>query len=624
MATSYPKFTSASTGKTTYSNGATTTPAKTATIGKTQTASAYSAVSGLLSQIASYLGQQTTGSLNMLKSGGSGVSTTGKSMAVNPKTQPTYTVQNGQLVAVPQKTSNQGVATSTKPVMSGGSSVTSGAYSKNSAGQLQSVPMQSLGYQAGSLDKALSVKKIADRLNLSLNEAKSSSWDSNGTKTDKITGLMESTAGEFGKNFDSVDDLNLSYNSNPTIKGALDQYIAQGGTLEQIMSKIQANQASQAQNQPYTIQQGDTLSAIANRTGKSIQDLMALNPQITNPNLIRAGEALNLGAKVQDSASYLAEMKKPYVTDPEALLKLSPDKLMQNEILRQANIPQEWKDYYLGTPEKMGVFELEKAQKQAQLDLIEEKLADDKRAYREKANLQIEKTRNELGMALAETETNRLKAKNYMTGLLAKLGALNTTGAAGESLVKLDQKYEEMKLNTTAKYNLAIREMESEMNEGLNDIENGYADKSNKIKEDLTKSASDITKELMKLDIESQSKIYSLTSSYAKLLQTQKEKAQKAIKAGADGYVTEFRNLISIGQTPGLSFASPAKQQSLNNAYLTKRGTKIATTVAKPKFSSTERNKLIMAGLINAPQQEQLNYLYGKSTGGSGLTANDL
>ena len=611
MATAYPKFTSASTGLTTWSDGRTSsyanpTPVSSGTIGRTQTASVFSALSRLLSQ---YLGQQTTGATNTLKSGGSGVSTSGKSMAVNPKTQPTYTVKNGQLVVVPQKSSNQkssnqGVATKSQPVLNAKNQAITGAYTKNSSGSYAEVPMQSLGYTAtGNLDKVRNIQKVADKFVLSLNETKKSSWDSLGTKSDKMASLMESTAGEFGKNWNSVDEMNLDYNSNPSIKNALDQFVANGGTLEQIMSRIQANQASA---QPYTVQPGDTLNAISARTGKSVQEIMALNPQITDPNLIQAGSALNLGANIQDSTSYLAEMRKNVITDPEALLKLPQDKLLQNEIARQANIPEQWKDYYLGTPEKMGVFELEKAQKQAQLDLIEEKLADDKRVYKEKAQLQIDKIRAEMDMALAETETNRLKAKNYMTGLLAKLGALNTTGAAGEALVKLDQKYEEMKVNTRAKYTMAIRELEIEMNEGIDEIENGYADKANKIREDLTKSASDITKELMKLELDSQSKIYSLSTSYAKLLQSQKEKQAKALKDNANAYVTEFKSIVS---TPGLDF-SGANLSALS-------GLTMKTTVPKAKFTQSERNKLIMAGLFNAPQSEQLAYLYGKSSSGS-------
>ena len=45
----------------------------------------------------------------------------------------------------------------------------------------------------------------------------------------------------------------------------------------------------------YNIQSGDTLSAIAAKNGTTVAALMALNPQITNPNKIYAGQFLNLG-----------------------------------------------------------------------------------------------------------------------------------------------------------------------------------------------------------------------------------------------------------------------------------------------------------------------------------------
>lgn len=44
----------------------------------------------------------------------------------------------------------------------------------------------------------------------------------------------------------------------------------------------------------YKVQSGDTLSKIAKNTGKSIGDLMKANPQIKDPNKIRAGDTYNI------------------------------------------------------------------------------------------------------------------------------------------------------------------------------------------------------------------------------------------------------------------------------------------------------------------------------------------
>jgi len=42
------------------------------------------------------------------------------------------------------------------------------------------------------------------------------------------------------------------------------------------------------------VQQGDTLTSIAQKAGVSVQDLIAANPQITDPNLIQAGMQINI------------------------------------------------------------------------------------------------------------------------------------------------------------------------------------------------------------------------------------------------------------------------------------------------------------------------------------------
>lgn len=45
----------------------------------------------------------------------------------------------------------------------------------------------------------------------------------------------------------------------------------------------------------YSVVAGDSLSKIAQRNGTTLQGLLALNPDITNPNVIRVGQQINLG-----------------------------------------------------------------------------------------------------------------------------------------------------------------------------------------------------------------------------------------------------------------------------------------------------------------------------------------
>ncbi|MBX9655677.1 LysM domain-containing protein [bacterium] len=78
----------------------------------------------------------------------------------------------------------------------------------------------------------------------------------------------------------------------------------------------------------YTIKYGDTLSTIASQTGKSMQELLSLNPSITDPNKIYAGRTLNLGADApapapdpnagkKQTIAQVAKVSVPnYVEDP--------------------------------------------------------------------------------------------------------------------------------------------------------------------------------------------------------------------------------------------------------------------------------------------------------------------
>lgn len=48
---------------------------------------------------------------------------------------------------------------------------------------------------------------------------------------------------------------------------------------------------------PYTVQRGDTLTAIANRYHMPLDRLIGMNGQIRNPNLIYPGQQVNVGRR---------------------------------------------------------------------------------------------------------------------------------------------------------------------------------------------------------------------------------------------------------------------------------------------------------------------------------------
>ena len=104
----------------------------------------------------------------------------------------------------------------------------------------------------------------------------------------------------------------------------------------------------------YTIQYGDTLSGIASKTGKSIQELMRLNPSITDPNKIYAGRTLSLGTSAaptpapapapaaKQTIAQVAKVTVPnYVEDPTATqigntYKSQATQIIDEEAIRSA------------------------------------------------------------------------------------------------------------------------------------------------------------------------------------------------------------------------------------------------------------------------------------------------
>jgi len=73
-------------------------------------------------------------------------------------------------------------------------------------------------------------------------------------------------------------------------------------TITQKQQPVSPGTLAQPQAGSYQIRPGDTLSAIAAQYGVSIADIMALNPQITDPNRIYAGQTLKLPVTRQRGA----------------------------------------------------------------------------------------------------------------------------------------------------------------------------------------------------------------------------------------------------------------------------------------------------------------------------------
>ncbi len=149
-------------------------------------------------------------------------------------------------------------------------------------------------------------------------------WDNgNGYATYVVArgDTLKSLAARFGTTMDVLASLNAIYNYNLIYEGQ--RLIVPNGVIVTPPPVTPPPSSG-----TYTVQKGDTLRKIADRIGVTVNDILAVNPQIVNPSLIYTGQVINLPA----AASYYTvqagdTMKKiaaRFGTTLEALIALNP------------------------------------------------------------------------------------------------------------------------------------------------------------------------------------------------------------------------------------------------------------------------------------------------------------
>jgi murein DD-endopeptidase MepM/ murein hydrolase activator NlpD len=141
----------------------------------------------------------------------------------------------------------------------------------------------------------------------------------------------------------------------------------------------------------YTIKYGDTLSGIAAQTGKSIQEIMKLNPSITDPNKIVAGRTLSLGSgsptpavnsqntqntntQKKQTIAEVAKITVPdYVEDTGAFMEMDKVNNQKKESFNRYIDPN---TNDLTEAEKQRIYQAQRAALQTQIDAINMSTAD--------------------------------------------------------------------------------------------------------------------------------------------------------------------------------------------------------------------------------------------------------
>jgi hypothetical protein len=371
-------------------------------------------------------------------------------------------------------------------------------------------------------------KRIIDRISFTLKDVGNDPFSSRGTQSDQIKSVLEGGSREIAALFNTPEEFQQAMQTNPQLQQTMQTFQALGGNQADIQNKIQIPQQTQPQNaQEY---------------------LQAIN----NPYANREAEKM-------------------------AMQELFPEsQIAQAEIMRQARIPQEMAELYFGTEDKVGIVQLRKAQAEEQARIIDQQMKDDKVAVERRARLAIERNNAESQVQLAKIEENRLAAKNYMTGMLAKLGALQTTGAAPQALQTLETKYQIAAQQLEVQYKFANREIELGMDEKLNALVTDRDNQILKLEQNLTKDYEDIVKEILKLEQASEKEIYRIEEQFTRRLRERTTKYTTDLQKEAEKYAKQFGkiagggiDLFSLSETVNGTLGRASKKNAITSTMAT-------------------------------------------------------
>lgn len=154
-------------------------------------------------------------------------------------------------------------------------------------------------------------------------------WDNgNGYATYVVSrgDTLKSLATRFGTSMDVLASLNGIYNYNLIYEGQ--RMTVPSGNAVPVPPP--------AAGGTYTIQQGDTLRKIAARINATVNDILLVNPQITDANLIYVGQVISLPVSASyytvQSGDTLKKIAARFGTTLDALIALNPQIIDINKI----------------------------------------------------------------------------------------------------------------------------------------------------------------------------------------------------------------------------------------------------------------------------------------------------
>lgn len=371
-------------------------------------------------------------------------------------------------------------------------------------------------------------------LQLRVKETSNDPFESRESKTKSKDALISSYTSNLAKNFGSVDEFNAAQ-QDPEFAKILSEYEKIGGSRNDIASNISKSVS--------------VVSETPNRDGSYTVTYSDGTQDVRRYTQNADGSFTSTPAQTIDQ--YLGAMTSP--DQKKAMEELLPEyTIQQDKIAFEQSIPNQYRDYYFGNEEQVGFLQQQKTLAEEKIKILEKEAKTEEKNLKRQANLVIEKNQYEQEKDEAEIEENRLQAKNYATGLLAKLGALKTTGAAVEGLANLEQKYQQQTQETKRAYYFANKEVENKLIEGLDDIDNKLANDIWDIKNDLSKDEETVWKDIFKMQQTADRNTLNIIDKFAGEFRTLKEKYRKERIAEAKKYADTFSSIIGADDLKGV------------------------------------------------------------------------
>jgi hypothetical protein len=290
-------------------------------------------------------------------------------------------------------------------------------------------------------------------------------------------------------------------------------------------------------------------------------------------------------------------------------------KLFNEQIALENNWTQNQKDILLGKKDAdgndilLGVAEQQKKENDAMSAFLDKQLANQEMSLKKKAQYAIDKAESEFKAKDAETEMNRIQAKNNLTEFLAKIGALRTDGNALTGLETLEQRYQAQRQSLAQDFSMAKREITMNMNDNIYNLESARDEKVFKLNQDLTKTEREVLGKTMELDYNLQKDMLAIKTKWTDAIRTEKDKAEAKAEKASQDWTSQFFTISGAEAFKGTSKEFQAEWQNNNRWGKQPNGYKTPEQQVGQQFLDYQKTQPKESDITETTMQKVRQYL---------------